>query len=304
VAFAVGGTNTYNFGGLKGADRLGNNATGIGANTVSVGANGQNTTFTGDIFGTGNLTKVGVGTLTLTGSNTYTGVTNVNQGKLLVNGTHTGVGTYTVAAGGTLGGSGTISSLVQGAGLGSPGNSPGIFAVSQTDPSGGMDFGFEFTQLGDPTWSNATASGNDVWRLTHASNPFPNGPFDSDNVIDIYLGVTGVTTGDIFRGGFFTDLNSDFLATVVGADYNFWILGDGAGTATTFNGQGYYDMYSYTGYFLNVSTHQVPSANFASGTINNGWEMEFTAAVPEPSTWVLGLTGLLGLGLLGWRRRE
>ena len=104
--------------------------------------------------------------------------------------------------------------LVTGAGLGSPGNSPGILTVSQTDPSGGMDFAFELTAIGDPLWSNAGASVNDVWRNTPGSDPFAGGTFDSDNVIDIYFGVGVLASGDMFRGGFFTDFNSDFLSTV------------------------------------------------------------------------------------------
>jgi autotransporter-associated beta strand protein len=251
------------------------------------------------------LTKTGAGTLVLTAvGNTYTGITNVNQGKLLVNGTHLGtVGDYTVASGATLGGSGTINALVQGAGLGSPGNSPGIFTASQTDPSGGMDFAFEFTATGDPNWSNAAASINDVWRLTHASAPFNGGTFDSDNVIDIYLNVASVALLDVFRGGFFTDEDSDFLSIVAGADYNFWIKGDNAGPQS-FGGFNYYPLDDF-GRTLSVSTYQVAGANFSpTPDSGNGWVMQFTVVVPEPSTYVLGLLGLGGLGLFVWRRKR
>ena len=57
------------------------------------------------------LIKQGGGTLTLTGSNTYSGATSVNGGTLLVNnttGSGTGTSNVTVNSGGTLGGSGTI----------------------------------------------------------------------------------------------------------------------------------------------------------------------------------------------------
>jgi fibronectin-binding autotransporter adhesin len=80
VTFNLVGANTYNLGGLQGADALA-----IGNNTISVGANNASTTFSAVISGTGgNLTKVGSGTLTLSGNNTYTGATTVDAGTLQI----------------------------------------------------------------------------------------------------------------------------------------------------------------------------------------------------------------------------
>jgi len=51
----------------------------------------------------GSLTKLGGGTLTLTGANTYTGPTTVNVGELLIQGTKSGNANITVADGAILG---------------------------------------------------------------------------------------------------------------------------------------------------------------------------------------------------------
>jgi fibronectin-binding autotransporter adhesin len=64
-----------------------------------------------NISGTGTVTKFGAGTLVLGGTNTYSGATTVNTGTLQVNGTPaSGAGTYSIAAGATLGGTGSITS--------------------------------------------------------------------------------------------------------------------------------------------------------------------------------------------------
>ena len=105
VTFTVAGNNTYNLGGLNGADALD-----IGGNTISVGANNAATNFSGVLSGTGgSLTKVGTGSLTLSGasSNTYTGTsTFASNGQLVLSKTGGAVaipGDFIMAAPGTRG---------------------------------------------------------------------------------------------------------------------------------------------------------------------------------------------------------
>src|SRR5262245_28960567 len=86
----------------------------LGANTLTIGSNNQSTTFSGVIQDGGGVTKSGTGTLTLTGSNLYTGNTTVSGGVLEVSnrrGSGTGTGSVNVQAG-TLAGKGIIPGAV------------------------------------------------------------------------------------------------------------------------------------------------------------------------------------------------
>ena len=61
----------------------------LGAKNLTVGSNNMSTVFSGVIqdglgFTGGSLTKIGTGTLTLTGANTYTGITTINAGVLSI----------------------------------------------------------------------------------------------------------------------------------------------------------------------------------------------------------------------------
>lgn len=79
ITFTLGGTNTYNLGGLAG-----NATVALGANTLSVGANNETTVFTGALTGMGGLVKVGAGTLNLTAVNTYSGDTRIEGGMIVL----------------------------------------------------------------------------------------------------------------------------------------------------------------------------------------------------------------------------
>jgi autotransporter-associated beta strand protein len=86
--------------------------------------------FDGVITGSGAVQQNGAGITTLTAANLYAGVTTVNAGTLLVEGSIAASNLTTVNAGGTLGGTGTIGSTVINGGTLSPGHSTGTITVN------------------------------------------------------------------------------------------------------------------------------------------------------------------------------
>lgn len=148
------------------ADSAGNTAVGslsgagnvdLGAATLTEGNLGLNDTISGIISGIGGgLVKTGGGTLTLTGDNSYTGATSVQQGVLLVNGNQSAAtGAATVDAGATLGGAGTLGGSVSVADDGhlTPGatlDSVGELTMGSLTLAQNAQLDFQFGQSGTP----------------------------------------------------------------------------------------------------------------------------------------------------------
>ena len=128
VAVATGGTLALNASETIGSLAGGGNVA-LGVNTLTVGGLNTATTFAGVASGTGGLTKIGTGVLTLAGANSYTGATAVNAGTLaygannaladttavtVAQGAILDLGSFsdtvgTVALSGTLNGTGTLT---------------------------------------------------------------------------------------------------------------------------------------------------------------------------------------------------
>jgi len=201
-----------------------------------------------------------------------------------------------LGAGNTLGGSGTIAGGISGAGQVSPGNSPGILTASSIDSALGLGLKLEFTAAA-PAYGSPTASLNDVLRLTGTA-PFTSS-FSSANVINIFLGVASVSAGSTFEGGIFTDVASDFLASISGATKTYYVLGNGLGTDATLGTQGYYLLSNYDASLSFDLTTVARTADFGAGNVTG--QVMFFTAVPEPSA--VALAGL-GAALAGYAVRK
>jgi autotransporter-associated beta strand protein len=118
----------------------------LGSGTLRAGADNDSSTFTGLIIGTGSLFKLGTGTWTLTGDNTYSGQTTVSAGTLVVQGSQP-QSPVTVNGTANLEGGGVVGNLQVFGGV-RPGTSPGILTCSNVNFAAQGDF---FVELNGST---------------------------------------------------------------------------------------------------------------------------------------------------------
>ena len=286
------------FGSLAGAGSVSNSA-----GRITAGGNNSSTTFSGVLSGAGELTKTGIGRLSLSGSSSYNGATAVSAGELNLSGGSIASSAVTVASGASLSGYGSVGTI-GGAGAINPGNSPGILTTPQVNPSGGTDFNFEMTGTA-PTYNNAASSVNDVIRIT-SGTPFSQA-LAAGNGINIYFSGDALFTGSpkTITGGFFTGQSTNFASSITNATYNYYFA-NGAGS-TTYNGASYYNKTQYESLVLGTNmlitvTTVAQTANFGSGDIN-GQVMQ-VQVIPEPSTYALLGLSAVAFGAYRWRRRR
>jgi fibronectin-binding autotransporter adhesin len=170
----------------------------LGDGTLTTGDNNASTTFSGTISGTGNFVKQGIGTMTLSGSNSYTGETIISGGVLSVGslangGSNSGIGASSNAAsnlgldGGTLQYIGPATSTDR---LFTVTSNGGILDASGTGA-------IHFTNTGAIVFNGNTATTLELI-----------GSNTGDNVLAAALDdVTGATTSLTKSGGGFWDLS-------------------------------------------------------------------------------------------------
>jgi autotransporter-associated beta strand protein len=281
---------------FRGTGTSGQLALNVNNNTTLLGGLGATSGTGGTATG---VTLGGSGTLNISGnSSTFTdAITTADTVKLVVNNT-LGAG-VNVGSGSLLSGSGRVGAI-SGAGTVGPGNSPGILTATSVDPTAGTDFRFEFTAL-NPTYTSATASGNDLLHLTSSSSPFAGGTFGAGNIISIYLNSSSINDSLLagqnttFSGGFFVDGTYGLAAALSPASFAYYttMAALGTGSAVNYGGTDYYLLNSDIAAKTTLSDTAVASAVFSTGTVA-GTVLTFNA-VPEPSAQSLLAFGMAAL---------
>ncbi len=206
--------NSETIGGLSGAGTV----TTIGdPNTLTIGGSDSNESFSGvlkDESGSRQLAliKIGTGTQTLSGTNTYTGSTTINEGALFVNGEIANT-TVTVNNGGEFGGLGKAGGdlTVKSGGILSAGTTASPAGSLTVDGSVNLESGstISLTLNADLSHSTLVANGGSwVFDSTQAFSFVDNGA-----VTGTYIGLITGLTADPGATGAWVIVNPEWAGT-------------------------------------------------------------------------------------------
>lgn len=230
------------------------------------------------------VTKIGAGTMVLSGVNTFTGGTTVNAGTLLVNNTQTagtsgtGTGSVSVAAG-TLGGTGIVRpgtgnsiSVASGAFL-APGDSTAVSPIGTLVLDGGGTTASLLSMSAGAKFSFDLGTGSSSDRLSFWN----------------------YTTGDFAINANAVNLSLD--ASVTSGTYTFTLFTFYTNNGTTLSAD------TFSNLALGTMSSNIQSAVFDYGTA--GQIKLSVTAVPEPGSVALVAGGLaMMVTMLRRRRRE
>ncbi len=243
-------------------------------NTLSLGGNNVSSTFAGILSGDGGLTKLGSGTLTLSGISDLVGDTNVNAGTLQVNGSLASTNVL-VNSGTTLVGSGTLTGAVT---VADGGNLVGVtgstlsvnslvfsgnsnFNVGLGTPvSGGgnalVNVGGNLTLDGTLNVSDIGGFGSGVYRLINYTGSL------TDNGMLIGSVPGSVTPGDLqLQTALANQIN--LLVTAPGVTVQFWDGNQLVANSSVDGGSGTWGTGTTNWTDVNGTTNQAWTNNFA-----------------------------------------
>jgi autotransporter-associated beta strand protein len=208
------GTITLNGGGLQWASGtstdISSRLAAFGAGGATFDTNGNNVTLSSALLGTGGLTKIGAGALTLTGTNTYSGATTISGGTLQL---------------GNGGASGSIVGDV---------TNNGIFAINRSDT---------FTFGGVISGSGAFAQIGPGTTILTAANTYSGGTTINSGVLAVAADANlGAASGGLAFGGgtlqFLSGFTLNRAVTLNAGGGTFDTNGNTATLAGTISGAG------------------------------------------------------------------
>jgi autotransporter-associated beta strand protein len=235
-------SNAFTLGGLAGsaALTLQNNASTPAAVSVSVGNNNANTAYSGILTGPGSLTKIGTGSLTLSGGAFYTGATSVNSGTLALTGTlvgttsiaTSGAGSFTESSAGIIAGA---AGFTQGSSATSTLGGVNLYTGATSATNGTLSLNGMLNGTPSVTTSAAGAfSETSTGTIAGAGTTFSQGSSATSTLggVNSYTGATSVSAGTLNLTGM---LNGTPSVTTSGAGaFTESSTGVIAGAATTF----------------------------------------------------------------------
>jgi autotransporter-associated beta strand protein len=260
------------------------------------GSRNTDTTVSGPIADAGvsggRLTKVGTGTLTLAGTNNYSGLTTANAGTLSVTGSIPG--SAVVNSGSTLNGTGTIGGNVtlNSGGIFAPGTSPGIMAIGSLTMNAGSTLQME---LGGTT----PGSGYDRIQSSGAL------AFAGALQVSLYNGFTPSAgqSFDLFNwgntSGTFSSLSLPLLAGLAWNTAQLYTDGvlslDAAALPGDFNNDGFVNAADYITWRKGIGVATTPEnyslwrTNFGRPNVGGSAAEAVNDFVPEPASLSLFL---------------
>jgi autotransporter-associated beta strand protein len=241
-----------------------------GTSTLDIRSN-ANTTISGIMSGSGGaLAKTSLGTLTVSGANTYTGGTTISNGTLELSGAPAKLGTGNVTVTGT-----------------------GAFLAIDNDVTDGLNNGATLSLANGGLLNLAAGVNERVGILSLDTVLEPNGTYGSSqsnavNKLDDYFTGTGIlTVGPAILAG---DYNNDGI--VDARDYVVWRKNVGQPSQTLPN--------DTTGAIIGQPQLNLWRANFGNTTaVPGGGSIVNGGAIPEPSSiglLALGLTAFVSIG--------